>query len=108
MARWVVEIEFGPGKQEVEKVLLRMLMGWDGFTNLYSSITAEPRIMLSMIRDRNIEMTIKATSAIIPRIEEINSNFLHPSALLMNHFNFALGIFGIGFRFSMLPPPLQL
>ena len=61
--------------------------GEDGFTNLYSSITAEPKIMLSTIRDRNIEITIKATSAIIPRIEEINSNFLHPSALLMNHLN---------------------
>ena len=43
--------------------------------------------MLSTIHDRNIEMTIKATSAIILRIEEINSNFLHPSALLMNRLN---------------------
>ena len=43
--------------------------------------------MLSTIRDRNIEMTIKATSAIIPRIEEINSSFLHPSTLLINHLN---------------------
>ena len=61
--------------------------GADGFTNLYSSITAEPKIMLSTIHDRNMEITIKATSAIIPRIEEINSNFLHPSALLMNRLN---------------------
>ena len=81
--------------------------GADGFTNFYSSITAEPKIMLSTIRDRNIEMTIKATSAIIPRIEEINSNFLHPSALLMNHLN-SLWHFGIGFRFGMPPLPLQL
>ena len=43
--------------------------------------------MLSTIRDLNIAMIIKAMSAIIPRIEEINSNFLHPSALLMNHLN---------------------
>ena len=43
--------------------------------------------MLSTIHDQNIEMTIKATSAIIPRIEDINSNFLHPSALLINHLN---------------------
>ena len=42
--------------------------GVDGFTNLYSSITAKPKIMLSTIRDRNIEITIKATSAIILRI----------------------------------------
>ena len=61
--------------------------GADGFTNLYSSITAEPKIMLSTIRDRNTAMIIRATSAIIPRIEEINSNFLHPSALLRNHLN---------------------
>ena len=59
----------------------------DGFTNLYLSITAEPKIMLSTICDRNMEITIKATSAFIPRIEEMNSNFLHPSALLMNHLN---------------------
>ena len=61
--------------------------GADGFTNLYSSITAEPKIMLSTIRDRNMEITIKATSANILRIEEMNSNSLHPSALLMNHLN---------------------
>ena len=27
VARWVAEIEFGPGMQEVEKMLLRMLVG---------------------------------------------------------------------------------
>ena len=43
--------------------------------------------MLSTIRDRNMEITINATSATIPRMEEMNSNFLHPSALLMNRFN---------------------
>ena len=43
--------------------------------------------MLSTIRDRNMAITIKATSASIPRIEEMNSNFRHPSALLMNHLN---------------------
>ena len=43
--------------------------------------------MLSTIRDQNMEITIKATSANIPSIEEINSNFLHPSALLMNRLN---------------------
>ena len=43
--------------------------------------------MLSTIRDRKIEITISATSAIIPRIEETNSNFRHPSALLMNRLN---------------------
>ena len=61
--------------------------GADGLTNLYSSITAEPKIMLSTIREWNMEITIKATSAIIPRIEDINSNFLHPSALLINRLN---------------------
>ena len=61
--------------------------GADGFTNFYSSITAEPKIMLSTIHDRNMAITIKATSANIPRIEETNSNFLHPSALLMNCLN---------------------
>ena len=59
----------------------------DGFTNLYSSITAEPRIMLSTICERNIDMTINAMSAIIPRMEDTNSNFLHPSALLKNLLN---------------------
>ena len=66
--------------------------GADGFTNLYSSITAEPKIMLSTISDRKIEITINATSANIPRIEETNSNFLHPSALLINCLNSTLGI----------------
>ena len=61
--------------------------GADGLTNLYSSITAEPKIMLSTIREWNMEITINTTSAIIPRIEETNSNFLHPSALLINRLN---------------------
>ena len=61
--------------------------GADGLTNLYSSITAEPKIMLSTICEWNMEIKIKATSAIIPRIEDTNSNFLHPSALLINHLN---------------------
>ena len=61
--------------------------GVDGFTNLYSSSTAEPKIMLSSIRDRNTAIIIRAMSASIPRIEEINSNFLHPSALLRNRLN---------------------
>ena len=59
----------------------------DAFTNLYSSITAEPRIMLSTIRERNMDITINATSAIILRMEDTNSNFLHPSVLLMNLLN---------------------
>ena len=61
--------------------------GVDGLTNLYSSITVEPKIMLSTIREQNMEITINATSAIIQRIEDTNSNFLHPSALLINCLN---------------------
>ena len=80
VARLVAEIEFGPGMQEVGKMLLRMLVG-------RMDLQICTKIMLSTIRDRNIEMTIKAMSAIIPRIEEINSNFLHPSALLMKCLN---------------------
>ena len=87
VARWVVEIEFGPGRQEVEKMLLCMLVGQMDLQICTHPLLAEPKIMLSTIHDRNIEMTIKATSAIIPRIEEINSNFLYPSALLMNRLN---------------------
>ena len=34
-----------------------------------------------------MDITINATSAIIPRMEDTNSNFLHPSALLINHLN---------------------
>ena len=59
----------------------------DGFTNLYSSITAKPKIMLSTIREQNMDMTINATSAIIPRMEDMNSNFLHPSVFLINLLN---------------------
>ena len=40
-----------------------------------------------MIREQNMEITINATSAIIPRMEDTNSNFLHPSALLINCLN---------------------
>ena len=61
--------------------------GADGLKNLYSSITTEPKIMLSTIRERNMEITINATSAIIPRMEDTNFNFLHPSALLINRLN---------------------
>ena len=43
--------------------------------------------MLSTIRDQQMEKIINTTSANIPRIEETNSNFLHPSALLMNRLN---------------------
>ena len=64
----------------------------DGLTNLYSSITAEPNIILSTIRDRKIVMATSATSAIIPKIEETNSNFCHPSAFLMKFFKFCLCI----------------
>ena len=40
----------------------------DEFTNLYSSITADPTIMLSIMREQNIHITINAMSAIIPKI----------------------------------------
>ena len=43
--------------------------------------------MLSTICERNMEITINATGAIIPRMEDTNSNFLHPSALLINGLN---------------------
>ena len=43
--------------------------------------------MLSTIPEQNMEITINATSAIIPRMEDTNSNFLHPSALLLNYLN---------------------
>ena len=85
VVKWVAEIEFGLGRAGGRENAFTHAGGVDGFTYLYSSITAEPKIMLSTIRDRNIAMTIKATSAIIPRIEEMNSNFLQPSALLINH-----------------------
>ena len=44
-------------------------------------------MMLSTIREQNLEITINATSAIILRMEDTNSNFLHPSALLINRLN---------------------
>ena len=70
--------------------------------------------MLSTIRDQNMEITIKATSANIPRIEETNSNFLHPSALLMNRLNslcavsvldFALVCFLFPFSYNVFHDP---
>ena len=69
------------------KMLLRMLVGRMDLQTCTHPITAEPKIILSTIRDLNTAMIIKAMSAISPRIEEINSNFLHPSALLRNHLN---------------------
>ena len=59
----------------------------DGFTNLYSSITADPKIILSIMREQNMHITISATSAIIPKIEDTNSSLHQPSALLMNRLN---------------------
>ena len=59
----------------------------DGFTNLYSSITANPNIILSIICDRNMAITINATSAIIPKMDDMNSSFRHPSACFINHLN---------------------
>ena len=59
----------------------------DGFTNLYSSITADPRIILSMIHDRKIVIAIRAISAIKPKMEDTNSSFRHPSAFLINFQN---------------------
>ena len=59
----------------------------DGFTNLYSSITADPRIILSTILDRKIVIAIRAISAIKPIMEDTNSSFRHPSAFLINFLN---------------------
>ena len=59
----------------------------EGFTNLYSSITADPRMILSTIFERKITITIKDMSATRPKREEINSSFHHPSAFLMNFRN---------------------
>ena len=51
----------------------------EGLTNLYSSITADPKMILSMIHERNMPITIRDTSATRPKMEDINSSFRHPS-----------------------------
>ena len=66
---------------------MNSLMLVDGFTNLYLSITAGPRIMLSTMREQNMDIAISAMSAIIPKMDDMNSNFLHPFALLINCLN---------------------
>ena len=59
----------------------------EGFTNLYSSINAKPKIILSIIRERNMAIIINATSAIRSRMDDTNSNFCHPSTFFKNLFN---------------------
>ena len=59
----------------------------EGFTNLYSSITADPKMILSIIRERNMHIMIRDMSATKPRMEDTNLNFHHPSAFLMNFLN---------------------
>ena len=50
----------------------------EGLTNLYSSITADLKMILSMIRKQNMAITIRDTSATRPKMEDINSSFHHP------------------------------
>ena len=52
----------------------------EGLTNLYLSITADPRMILSMILERNIAIMIRDMSTTRPKREDINSSFHHPSA----------------------------
>ena len=87
VAKLAVEIECYLGKRVVKKRLLRMLVGQMDLRTCTHPLLQSLGIILSTIRDRNTAMIIKAMSAIIPRIEEINSNFLHPSALLRNRLN---------------------
>ena len=52
----------------------------EGLTNLYSSITADPKMILSIIREQNMHITIRDMSATRPKMEDTNLSFRHPSA----------------------------
>ena len=58
-----------------------------GVTNLYSSITAKLRIILSSIRAQKIQMIIKHIIAARPKSAEINSKIRHFSTFFMNIVN---------------------
>ena len=108
MAKWAVEIEFDLGRRVVKKMAFTHAGGADGLTNLYSSITAEPRIILSTIRDRNTAMIIRAMSAINPRIGGDEFKFSPSFGTLKKSFKTRFGRFSTEFHFGMLPLPLQL
>ena len=54
----------------------------EGLTNLYSSITADPKRILSIIHKKNMHITIRDMSATRPKMEDTNLSFHHSSAFL--------------------------
>ena len=56
----------------------------DGLTNLYSSITAELSIMLSIMRTLNMHIITSVSIASNPSIADMNSKMHHLSAYCMN------------------------